>query len=157
VSDFREGSLTLTPAGIQIDGKTILPTGQRVGIMFASALILAVMVAALLLETTFRVRRSMSIGWEALEEVVLMPAQHRACLVYRSPEKPGRMDNLAIRLDPMSYAHFVQVVRYFAPDRVREGVIGPPTSPWVYVVILVVLGLLFGAIALADYLSRSGR
>jgi hypothetical protein len=158
VSDFREGSLALSASGVQIDGKTILPVGQRIAIILASVLCLGAIIVAMLLEYTFRVRRSLTLAWSAVEEVVLMPHQHRACLVYQLPEKPGQVASLAFRLDPASYAHFVQVARYFAPGKVREGPIGPPTSPRAYVITLVILVVVFLlVVAIAEFGSRHGR
>ena len=146
-SPFREGSLALTAAGFQVDGKSILPTGRRVAILIVSAVFMGAIVASLLLEYVFRVRRSLSVRWEEVEEVVLVSREQKVCLVYRCPEQPDRVDSLAFRMDTMSFSHFVQVANYFVPGRVREGKIGGPTSPRELVITLVVVVLMIVGVA----------
>ncbi len=154
VSDFREGTVTLTDEGISVDGRAVLPAGQRALILLASIFV-GVLIVLILLEYAIRVARSHRLPWSCVDEIVLEPHKNRVCLAYHLPERPDSVFSLAFRLTPpLLYENFVQAARHFAPEKVREGKIAPPTPWWVFVAVIVLFFAL--VLFLTFYLSRPG-
>jgi hypothetical protein len=149
VSEFREGALTLTPDGVEISGKMVLPTGRRILIMVLSLFLgVGILIAAILLEYVIRFSRVVRVPWDCVEDLVLDSPRHRACLVYHGSGDPRQVRSLAFRLPPQLFAQFVQVMGQFAPGRVREGKIGPATPVWAYVLIIVLFFAIMGCLAI---------
>ena len=153
VSEFRSGFFTMHPEGILIDGSALLPRSTRALVIVGSALVGGLLFAAVLVEYVIRQKRLLELSWDQVDAIVLEPTKMKACLVYRQPDKPGkpdRVESLALKMLPNAYTHFVDVARYFAPNKVQEGKIKGPTSTagWIIlgVFVLLILVLIFAAV-----------
>ena len=126
VSDFREGMLTITPQGIHVDGKTLLPRGKRILIILLCLVLLwGALVAAVVVEHLIRFKASLELSWDCVDEIVLEPRKNRICLVYHRPDDPRRQYSLAFYQQPAMFQYFSEVARYFGKEKVREATIGP--------------------------------
>ncbi|MBC8102657.1 MAG: hypothetical protein H7Z41_08730 [Cytophagales bacterium] len=154
VSDYRSGVVALTPEGVYLQGQAVLPQKTRLWIVLP-LILLGVIIAAVVssvLENYARNPKQDTLSWDQVQDIVLEPAKGRVCLVYRESVQPKTVFSLAFR--PGShYENFELAARYFAPKKVREGKIGPATSPWVYVVLVGVIVMIF---ALLYFVSENG-
>jgi hypothetical protein len=143
VSDYRTGFVTLTQEAVYLQGQAVLPSSTRSWIIIPCILlsIVAVIIVYYILEFAARRPQSSRLSWDDVQEIVLEPVKGRVCIVYSEPDKPKPVFSLAFKPGPY-YDNFVQAARYFAPEKVREGKIGPVTSPWVYVTILGILAVM---------------
>lgn len=148
VSDFRDGTLTLDPGGVTLDGKAYYSTGKQVLVLLLSAFV-GILIGALLLEHVLRDPKRLRLSWQDVDEVVFQPDKNKACLVYRDPSRPDRRLSLAFKLMPSYYQNFAAAARYFAPGKVREGKIGGPTPWWAVLVLIVFFLLIIAAIVFA--------
>ncbi len=156
VSDFREGSLMVSGAGIAIDGRAVLPGWQR-ALWLIPGILIGLLIAAILLEYVVRVRKYVFVRWDYLDDVVFEPERQRVCMVYWVDGNPKLTESLVFTL-PGLLEHFEQVMTYFAPGKVRVGKIGPATPIWVYVVvILLLIGIIPLIIVIFLFASAPGR
>jgi hypothetical protein len=143
VSDFRSGEFTMTPDGIQVNGKAVLPQTTRTLVIVGGLLIgIGVLLVALVVEYALRQPRTDTVPWNLVERILLEPAKNRVCIVYRNPAKPAAVPQaLSFKLDPAQYQDFTAVASRFAEGRTAPGKILPPTPWWVF---LIIFGLIFG-------------
>ncbi len=144
VSDYRNGFVTLTQEAVYIQGQAVLPNATRNWILIPCILlsIVVLILVYYILEYAARRPQFSRLSWGDVHEIVLEPVKGRVCLVYAEPDKPRTLFSLAFK-PGASYDNFVQAARYFAPEKVREGKIGPVTSPWVYWTIVGIVVLMF--------------
>jgi len=152
VSDFRSGEVVLSPEGLYVSGKAVLPAATRSAIIAGGILIgIGVLLIALIVEYAIRQARTDSVPWSAVENIILEPEKNRVCIVYRDPTKPKLLpQSLAFRLEPTLYQDFEATARRFAPDRTAPGKILPPTPVWVYFIIIAIPLLLIALIILTS-------
>lgn len=103
----------------------------------------------MILEHAARSTKNDCLTWDSVKEIVLEPKKGRVCLVYSRPAHPKFLYSLAFK-PGFYWGNFVDAARYFAPEKVREGKIGPVTSPWTYAAVLLLFGLIVGFVV---YLS----
>jgi len=147
VSDYRSGTVTLTTEAVYLDGKAVLPSTTRtLFLLLGIVLQIGWLLVAILLEYAIRPQRRDTIPWDCIDDIVLEREKLRVCLVYHLPDKPKAIFSLAFKPGASYFENFGQAARYFVPNKVREDKIGPVTSPWVYLVLGVIIVAIFGLI-----------
>lgn len=148
ISDFRDGILLLSENGVTVQGKALYSTLTRLLIYIPTLLLgIGILVIYLLLEYVYRRDLMLLLSWDNVEEFVLETRKQRVCMVYHLPGKPRKPISLAFSLQiPGMYDNFVAAARYFAPTKVREGKILPPTALGDILIVFGIIGLIFGLI-----------
>lgn len=154
VSDYREARLVLSPQGIHIDGRAVLPQEQQIPILIVSWFITGPLLTAILLEYAIRQNRAATLAWGEVTEIVLEPHKQRACLVYPNPKKPHKQFSLAFLLGP-SYGEFAAQVQRLIPEKVHEGKIKGATSPIVWGFLILLISILIFAFMMAVFSPRN--
>jgi hypothetical protein len=123
LSRFRQGTITLKPGGITLDGKAVLPNILQIPIALGGMLLMGVglMLSAILLEYVIRVQHSEVHLWENIEEVVYDKQKNRICLIFRDIDRPKRKTGLTLKLRPELVDNFLAAIDYFLPEKRRNG------------------------------------
>ena len=157
VPDFRVGTVTLSPEGVFIQGKSVIRAEIQVPILIGCLFLrLGFLIAYAIMEYGFRRDATLSVAWADVRELVLVPNKNRACLVYTAPNYKGvaKTFSLAFKLDPALYASFVAEAGRSIPERVHEGKLRAWTSPKAWVLLGGVLAaclVLLGAYLYSTY------
>ena len=144
-SDFREGSLQMSAAGLVISGKAILRAEIRLPIFIIALIFTRFIGIIVYLVTEYAFRRDSiaQVPWEAVRLVQLAPQKQQACVIYDAPNYKGivKTFSLAFTLDPGSFAAFSQQVPQFVPGRMAEGALRNVMTARVWLRLIVLLGI----------------
>ena len=151
VPTFRQGTLTLSPEGVSIQGKAVTRYEIQLPILAATFFLRLFLLVYLLLEYAIRHDEFLNVPWADVRGATLVPKKRRVCLVYDAPNYKGviKTFSLAFRPDPAYYDTLVGSLQTFLPGRVLEGKLRAWTSPpvWVFcaglLLVLVVIGIVF--------------
>lgn len=141
---FREGTLILSPAGVTVVGKRVLPDSYRMAAVFGLLLTgVGVLIGVLALEHLVRLARVEQHTWDEADEIVFEPQSFRVGFVIRSTER-DRVESLVTRMEPQALHQFLAAMHHqFGPDRVKQGKILPGLPKWIPVVVLLGLAIAF--------------
>lgn len=139
VSEFREGAMYLNAGGITLDGRAVLPQWQSVLLLIFPGILVGIVIMAVILEYAVRLKKTVTLGWSDVADVVLDSRKQRACLVFHDPAAPAKLVSLAFQPDAGRFGELAQVLNHFAPGKVREGKIGSPGGPAVWILLAIVL------------------
>jgi hypothetical protein len=130
VSDMRTGTLSVYREGITLVGNAVLRAEVIFWIEYVAFFLVSWVIAALILEY-IRPAASLTLKWDEIELVGLIPKKRRVCVVYRQTDKRGRTRklSLATSLSPTDYEAFTEAVVANAPhtvERKEYGNFAPP-------------------------------
>jgi hypothetical protein len=133
-SRMRDGEIFLGREGIRIAGRAVPGQNEQIaaGIMGGG-------LAQLILEYS-REPRQENIPWDEVKAVVLESHKKKICFVYPDRDYPSQLCSLVLQYKDDTYPHIVQAARYFAPYKVKEGVIRHSELMilWIFLGILVI-------------------
>jgi len=149
VSDMRNGNLWFNDDGFGMSGKAVLPTEYRTPILLVCLVLrIGVLIAYLIMEYGFRKDRQLFVPWSDVTKVVVSPMRDNACLVFNAPTFSNakvKLTSLAFKLNPMYADAFLAAANHYVGGRVEERKLPPATSPWVILVlVLVIFAVAFG-------------
>ena len=109
VSDFRKGSIHVQDQGLLITGKAVPNAELQIPIMIVTEFLRVWLFAVLLMEYAFRKEKWLSVPWEHVQQIGLVPKKRRVCLVFHAPNDKGivKTFSLAFKLEPDQYENFL--------------------------------------------------
>jgi hypothetical protein len=131
---LRDGTMTLSPRGIEIDGRQCPGTSTRVAVSLAGFLvgsIAGVLVAYAIVNGAMRSPCTVRYAWDEVEEVVFDRAGQRVGFVVKTASGP---ESIVTRMPPDVLAHVANVLRGMLGEaRAHDGSMQtslPKWAPW---------------------------
>lgn len=148
VSDFREGTIGLDPAGVTIAGKMqpraeIFQTIQIITFLLS---ILICIIASVIMRYAALRPEQIRLSWQQVRQIVLQPNKRRACIVFDAPNYKNviKTFSLAFTLPPAEYEAFSNMATQLGVSQTTVGKLRSATSPvvWAVLILFVIVTIL---------------
>ncbi len=153
VADLREGTVSISSTGLTLEGKA-MPRAEIATTIMVACLILSWLVTVIayyVMRYGFLQYFNLTVPWQDVTQVVLVPKKYRVGLAYTAPNYKGVLKKycFCMTLTPADYTSFSEAARELAPQVTAEGKLRSGTSP----ILLLFLVLLLTLLSIGMYIS----